>query len=374
MKPFACLFKPRPWARILLLSLAACGNTNHDPLMTRGGIRSQPQAVVGGSISDAFAATGALRAKTQSGTSLCTATLVAPTMILTAAHCVDDIDPQQTRFILGMDITQPTLERRLTAATMHPDYAVTDDGAYYDVAVAWLDSAIREVTPVHVSFIDAQRLLGENAVLVGYGANGVDGPGVLPDTVGSGVRRGAHVQIDGLALTHWQSRYDATQAVVCRGDSGGPAFAQVNGLLQQVGVTSLGDTRCEVLGLYSRLDLVADWLEAQGLRETAGYSDCSDDGYCNGACQADLDCASYLCPRGTCTPSVNGCVPAAVTYSDNACHYVDQDGRTCAATDLVEVEYDPNTDLCTYRDPLGVSCVQTKPRCTAAGTDCVCPS
>lgn len=332
------------------------------------------QAIVNGSVSQEFAATGALLINGRAASSLCTGTLVRQDLVLSAAHCFEGIDLSRgddAQFLIASDLAQPVIERRLASVTPHPDFALSDEGTDHDIAVARLSEPIAEVVPVAVSMGAARDLVGQTVTLVGYGASAASSSRLGADYEGAGVRRSTDVVVREVVGTLWGYTFDETSSGACVGDSGGPAFVRSGGRFLLVGVTSIGDSLCREAGFYTALDATREFLLEQGVPEGEGSGACQADGLCNGGCERDSDCDQVLCPPGTCRPADNGCVPVGVEVDeDSFCAYVSDTGEVCATTRLVEVTFDEESSLCIYSDPLGRACAASEARCTLFGCSC----
>jgi hypothetical protein len=174
--------------------------------------------------------------------SRCTGTLIAPSVFLTAAHCIlntfgagagygdygvsfDSIfDPGSSEVILG-------------TALAHPDFSF--DTAFPDVGVVVLDRAITHAKPSKIlagldrlEKIDPAELAEADIVLVGYGS-AVDDPA----RTGRGTRRSAVQRFQGFldsVYGVWSAPYlnwvqlggpfEEGYGTTCIGDSGGPHF------------------------------------------------------------------------------------------------------------------------------------------------------
>lgn len=315
----------------------ACGQSASDPATGY---------IVGGEQSREFAATGAL---VQGNQSFCTATLITPNKVLTAAHCVDALTPSQMAFRLGANLSAPSEDRGIASLVIHPGYVSFDSQQPWtfenghDLAILTLDRPITRVSPAALFLGDATSLLDAPARLVGYGSAEVRETYQGPMPVGNGVRRASTVRFD--VLTAQALRYSFQGMGACRGDSGGPAFVKIEAQWKQVGVTSWGDVRCVQFGHYQRLDLHADWIRAQTGLDPLDMpaTGCEADGLCAGHCQLDEDCTELLCPNGSCPASEGAC--AADGQCEAFCREVDPD---CWGDDAQEHEVDPCRDYGLY--------------------------
>jgi len=223
-----------------------------DPDLWTGGIWN-------GTPTEDHPAVGAL---TVDGATFCTATLVAPDAVLTAAHCIDYMDDlwdEELAFVTGPGGSGP-LEGGvpLVDASRHPDW----DGWTADIGLVTLDEvADEEPLWAQVDPMDEGEWTGRMVTLVGYGITG-DG---LSD---SGEKLETEVEIyafDEDVFFHYTAGTNA-----CFGDSGGPALHESEDGWRVVGVLSAvfphlhDDTSCVGGGGYQiRVDLYADWIAEQ---------------------------------------------------------------------------------------------------------------
>jgi len=190
---------------------------------------------------------------------ICSGTLVAPKVFLTAAHCVyGDLGT------LPLGVTfDPVVTATSTVYRGHPvinpayaDYkgqAGASDP--HDVAVLVLDTAPTGITPATVGpagFMDRKTLPGAQFLAVGYGTVRVTrrtGPqGIIDNDErrrGSGTFRS--LQAAWLRLSGNQATGDAG---TCFGDSGGPHFLGTT----LVAITSIGDSQCKNSDVDYRID------------------------------------------------------------------------------------------------------------------------
>jgi V8-like Glu-specific endopeptidase len=267
--------------------------------------RGQPtEYITGGQLTRSFAATGAL--VSYGDRAFCSATLVAPTKALTAAHCVDGGSTGSIEFRLGTDVTKSTRRSSVTAGgiAVHPQWT-GDFQSGNDLAVLTLATPITDVAP-SVLTDGAAPPVGAQLTLVGYGRTSGDQI--------TGIRRLARVTLAQLATQTLFYQFSGMGA--CQGDSGGPAFWLDGGEWKQVGVTSFGDTSCVQYGGYQRVDTHRQWLAAQGVAFETTSMRCGGDGACNGACEEDPDCWSLMCTSGSCTAPEKKCLPDASCDAD----------------------------------------------------------
>lgn len=201
----------------------------------------------------AVVATGA---DAQSLTGRCTATLIAPRVLLTAGHCVHgrgEPSPKVFAFFFGPDENRADASFTLAArAVAHPDYvAGAETGA--DVAVLLLDEPVKGIRPIPLNRRPlGKSLVGDAVRAVGYGSD--DGT-----TTTTGVRATVTVRVT--KVEPRELTIGRVGRTTCHGDSGGPVLStDLRPVL--LGVTSRGDRAdCAGISISTRVDAVLDFLE-----------------------------------------------------------------------------------------------------------------
>jgi V8-like Glu-specific endopeptidase len=209
---------------------------------------SAADGIVGGSVTSEFPATGAL---TRYGSAHCTATLIAPRKVVTAAHCLVGISASSLRFVIGPSLSSAQANIQVVEIVPHPAY--DDSSLVNDIGYATL-SADAPVAPMKLATMDSSWS-GKHLTFVGYGVTSGNGGG-------AGVKRAVSMPIASVWPT--QFSYQTPGKNTCSGDSGGPAFAQVNGEWRVAGVTSYGDAWCQQYGVDTRVDVFAAFLGQSG--------------------------------------------------------------------------------------------------------------
>lgn len=209
----------------------------------------------------AFPATGALLVRWLGAPVLqCTATAVAPRVLLTAAHCVAACARQRIELTLAPDLAGGARDRwRLARAFVHPGYDPHAAGALHDIALVELDAPLdRAVPEILLSPDEARRMLrrGLRLILVGYGRPRADGgaPGARYAAAATVTRLGAEEMTLGAP----------GDPQGFEGDSGGPAFLVApDGTRRLAGIVSraAGAVPGAAAGtVHTRIDAHADWL------------------------------------------------------------------------------------------------------------------
>ncbi len=294
-----------PWGVALHLSaLLACGCVaGGEALLPDEAAEAARDAIVGGAVESGYPLVGALAVDYGPWgiSAFCTATAVTPTVLLTAAHCLDAFEEMR-----GMDVvfyqvypdgTRTTTSINVGSATREPGWGETWRGYTRDIGVALLRRPLAETVypalrPEPLRWGD----VGTDLVAVGFGVTGAQAED-------SGTKRSIPMVLDrvygdffGLVFTppeDWRG--------VCYGDSGGPTFVAGEDRDVQYGVhartasescgpgedTSVGDFfETFVRGAVLSLDPTAE--------------DCGD-GVCTGLEDRDgcpADCIPHLCGDG----------------------------------------------------------------------------
>lgn len=165
------------------------------------------------------------------GKGFCTGALIAPDIVLTAAHCMYDdasgvpVDPSRIHFLAGLRSGRPEAERRVRAAVVHPTYVNTGDASpeqvRYDVALLQLDRPIRSarIEPFEVSTTIRR---GSEIGVVSYGQGREDAPSLQETCNVLGQQAGVFIM----------------DCDVTFGASGAPIFRMENGTVRLVSVVS----------------------------------------------------------------------------------------------------------------------------------------
>lgn len=231
----------------------------------------------------------------------CTGAVIAPGVVLTSKHCVDDgtgaaVEAASMRVYVGPSLAELVAEHGVAEVAAAPGSWAVDGGA--DVALLRLEETAA-VEPLELSFEPAAGRLGERVVAVGYGetSSGTSGVKMAVETTVTDVNEG---------LIH-------VEPSICLGDSGGPMIGPDDrvGAVASFVIGSGDTTTCGFPGGYTSLegwaDFVADTLAPWGTCARAGEETCNGyDDDCDGVvdpgctpvgqpCTSDRDCRSDLC-------------------------------------------------------------------------------
>jgi hypothetical protein len=196
---------------------------------------------------------------------VCSGTLIAPDVFLTAAHCVNWMPSEG----IPADDVYVTFDSvyEVGVSTIYPGtYYINPDfghdvGDLHDVAVVVLDEPITDITPATLppaGLLDAMKadgeLKGQSFVTVGYGIARDDKTGGPHSFVFDGARR--FVEQTYMALTKSWLKLSMNPSTgdggTCYGDSGGPHFLGDTDMV--VSLTVTGDYYCRSSDVTYRLD------------------------------------------------------------------------------------------------------------------------
>lgn len=213
---------------------------------------------------------------------VCTGTVVAPTLILTAAHCIKDLltgsstPVHRYTVVTGSGDVRDSSIRQLSKvvrAVVYPGFdrfKLHGDAGLLVLATPTTAPAVALASPSDAGLLGA----GLSTYIAGWG---ISGGGTKPKQ--SPILRRARTFVQRLRYCRNHARvyypfFNTTQLCTitppgiggggtCHGDSGGPALAfRADGTPVQIGITSLGPADCDTRlpDIFTRVDRISAWV------------------------------------------------------------------------------------------------------------------
>lgn len=240
----------------LCLGLAACSPGLPDEVPTES-VDPGADAIIGGTLDKGDPSVVLMKAESGNSGWWCTGTVIAPRLVLTAAHCVEDADGStKMRVMFGSDEATAKATDYIAVKEWHhdPKYMATNNiAAGHDAAVLILaeDAKAAPLAINHTALTNAMN--GSPVHVVGFGNdNGQQG-------TGAGKKREIHTAL--ASLEQGVVNVGKPGQTTCQGDSGGPSFMTIGGATVIVGITSYGEQGCVNYGSMTRVDLAASWID-----------------------------------------------------------------------------------------------------------------
>lgn len=278
-------FRSGLWALALTLTVASCGPANSPSMDSDSTANS---GIIGGSrVTDrqtqAARSVVLVELINRFGFALgfCSATLIAPNTVLTAAHCFDE---KNIKGLAGFNVVftnnyemylRDTSRKGLRWAR-HPKYNSTKTYDH-DIAVAVFEGGLPDgYLPVNIDTNKGANYSRKNVYVYGYGRSqdytGRPGEDLAAHT--GDLHRGV-MQIES-NYNRFPDRYWLNSAIpvfICQGDSGGPQFFHEQGVLKIIGVNSAvygrklpnGQNSCKGTAQATKVAPFADWIKKSRL-------------------------------------------------------------------------------------------------------------
>ncbi|MFH2005534.1 MAG: trypsin-like serine protease [bacterium] len=276
----------------LLLWLAGCTPGEEQPRTHTTG-----RAIFGGTAdtSQAHMAVVGLTYGPGSG-SFCSGTLISSNVVLTAAHCLQGVNPNQIEVYFGNNVYQSGDYRSVSAAEQNSNY--NPGSMEGDIGLIRLSSsAPSSVTPIPALPATSGLTSADVGTSVDFSGFGVD------ENWNDGIKLHVSLPISYVCagpsscqgyIAPYSFAYDqSAPSGPCSGDSGGPAFILRGGTEYVAGVTSYGDPNCTDYGVSTTVSAYMTWINnfIGGVVPEDCGNGVDDDGDGAADC-ADSDCTS----------------------------------------------------------------------------------
>ena len=244
---------------------------------------SEPSAVVGGAAvtpdeADEYSAVVAIVINS----TICSGTLVADDLVLTAAHCLRNVaSVDAIRVFNGLTLGTPGV--LATGFGSHPDFDVEAKRDAFDYGFVSIVAGSLDATPIPVvteqaewDEIEPTLKSADTVILAGYGLD----PDA-PSNVNLGVKRRVTTNVRGFTESGIEFVAGGNGKDSCEGDSGGPALARnADGELRLIGITARGSDPCGKGGFYGVPYYALAWVSEAMSRplcgDACGACDCLD--------------------------------------------------------------------------------------------------
>lgn len=212
----------------------------------------------------------------------CTGTVVAPRIVLTAGHCVEDIESGQLTpaadFAVATGVSDLTTVpaaniSRVSQAVVDPAFRpslLRNDAGLLVLATPTTAPALGMASASDSSLLAA----GTPLSIAGWGLTDPNAKDITGDLLAASTIVQSTSYCRNKVAQYYPFYSSATQLCAidppgyssgsCHGDSGGPAIARSNGVPVQVGIISLGESKCatRLPDVFTRVDRVSSWVAA----------------------------------------------------------------------------------------------------------------
>lgn len=224
-------------------------------------------------------------------TFVCSSTLIAPDVVLLAAHCLDDfaftfgfaeIEDKEVFWTRQADLTSwsdPQNTNPLpTGSIAAADYVIHENfdlqslemglAENFDVALIFLEEPVLDIDHAFLPSVteNANITVGDEAIVVGWGQQIATNMFEPPPAGSYAIKQQGTSIISEIADFEMQIGSAESDVRKCHGDSGGPTFWDGGNGYRLIGVTShsYDESDCfETGGVDTRVSYYREWIETQ---------------------------------------------------------------------------------------------------------------
>lgn len=213
------------------------------------------------------------------GQGLCTGTVVAPRLVLTAGHCLRDLPSSTEVEVFYGDQLSGGMSVQAESWGVHPEFCADCKDDIHDYGYVALGADFTVPGGFLLPIVDQtewdEAMVNDGEVtIVGYGED----PAV-PDSIG--IKRKVTTKIRSFTPEGLEFFAGGDDRDSCQGDSGGPAFVRLSdGTWRLAGITSRGSSPCGDGGFYGTPYAALCWVRNETdvdlLNGTCDTCDCLD--------------------------------------------------------------------------------------------------
>lgn len=224
-------------------------------------------------------------------TMVCSSTLIAPDVVLLAAHCVDpatlgggffEIENPEMYWTRQADLSEwdgntqspelPTDAIKATSWVFHEEFSIQGMslglGQNHDIALLFLSQPVLDIYPAYLPTVSENGTIemGDLVEVVGWGQQVATSQQQSPPAGSYAHKQKGESYIAELMAFEFKVGENPEDVRKCHGDSGGPSFWESAAGMRIIGVTShaYDNTDCfETGGVDTRVSFYRDWIEEQ---------------------------------------------------------------------------------------------------------------